>query len=40
LPNGQNILTDFKVPELTKAYEKTLDLLGETDTIIAVAEKI
>lgn len=40
LPNGQNILSEFNNPELLKAYEKTLDLLEETDTIIATADKI
>jgi 2-polyprenyl-3-methyl-5-hydroxy-6-metoxy-1,4-benzoquinol methylase len=40
LPNGQNILSEFNNPELVKAYQKTLNLLDETDTIIAVAEKV
>ncbi len=40
LPNGQNILSKYNDPNLLKAYEKTLNLLDETDTIIATADKI
>jgi hypothetical protein len=38
-PGGQNILKEFNTDELNRAYASRLDAMGETDTIIAIAEK-
>lgn len=38
-PGGQNILKNFNTEELNQAYAQRLEAIGETDTIIAIAEK-